>query len=209
MSAALAQQTELVDELEGLARAYAESQAFVSLLAHELFTRLKVTERALASADGVDTALENTHAVQELVGNLIELARGRADTTADSDLAARRVLEDLRSDVERLDAEIVVGDLPSLPLPQQLLETVLRNLLANALEAGAATVEVFARPDGTVCVRDDGPGVRPRDAARIFGVYSGKFGGAGLGLALCREILRRRRGDVWLEVPSTFCFRVR
>jgi signal transduction histidine kinase len=210
VSAAPRQGELLVDELAGLARAYAESQAFVSLLAHELRTRLKVTERALSSAgeDGLDTALENTRTVQELVETLLELARGQADGSADAGEAVRRVLEDMRDDVELLQAEIVVGELPLVSLPQGFLETVLRNLLANALEAGASTVELFARPDGTICVSDDGPGVPPERAARIFGVYSGKFGGAGLGLTLCREILRRRGGDLWLELPSTFAFHV-
>jgi signal transduction histidine kinase len=210
VSAAVLQESLLADELAGLARAYAESQAFVSLLAHELHTRLKVTERALSSAgkDGLDTALESTRTVQELVETLLELARGQAGKPGDAAAAVRRVRRDLGGDVELLGAEIVAGGLPLVPLPQGLLETVLRNLFANALEAGASTVEVFARADGTICVRDDGPGVRPERATRIFGVYSGKFGGAGLGLTLCREILRQRGGDIWLELPSTFCFRV-
>jgi signal transduction histidine kinase len=210
MSAALHQEDLLVDELAGLARAYAESQAFVSLLAHELRTRLKVTERALSSPgeDGLDTALENTRTVQQLAESLLELARGRAGGSADAGAAVRHVLEDIHDDVELLEAEIVAGELPLVPMPQGLLETVLRNLLANALEAGASTVEVFARPDGTICVSDDGPGVSRKKATRIFGAYSGKFGGAGLGLTLCREILRRRGGDIWLELPATFAFRV-
>ena len=209
MSAALHQEDLLVDELAGLARAYEESQAFVSLLAHELRTRLKVTEQALSSTreDGVDIALENTRATQKLVDTLLELARGQAGESPDAGAAVRRALEDIRNDVELLEAEIVVGELPHVRLPQGLLETVLRNLLTNALEAGASTVEVFARPDRTICVSDDGPGIPPEKATRIFGVYSGKFGGAGLGLALCREILRRRGGDLWLELPSTFAFR--
>ena len=146
--------------------------------------------------------------MQELVETLLELARGQAGGSADAGEAVRRVLEDMRDDVELLQAEIVVGELPLVSLPQGFLETVLRNLLANALEAGASTVELFARPDGTICVSDDGPGVPPERAARIFGVYSGKFGGAGLGLTLCREILRRRGGDIWLELPSTFAFHI-
>ena len=78
--------------------------------------------------------------------------------------------------------------------PTGLLTTVLRNLVMNALEAGARTVEVFARPDGTICVRDDGPGVPAAKASRIFGVYSGKFGGAGLGLdAVPRDPAPARR----------------
>ena len=210
MIAAPRQQELLADELAELARAYADSQSFVSLLAHELRTRLKVTERALSSAGtgGRETALENTRTVQELAETLLELARGEADEMADAGAAMRRVLHDLRADEELLEAEILAGELPLVPLPPGLLETVLRNLLSNALEAGASKVDVFARRDGTICVSDDGAGVPPEQATRIFGVYSGKFGGAGLGLTLCREILRRRGGDIWLELPSTFAFRL-
>ena len=209
MSAALLHEDPLVDELAGLARAYAESQDFVSLLAHELRTRLKVTERALASAgdDALETAVENTRTLQDLVETLLELARGQAGESADAGAAVRRVLEDIGDDVELREADFIVGELPFVSLPQGLLETVLRNLFANALEAGASTIEVWALADGTICVSDDGAGVPLRIASRIFGVYSGKFGGAGLGLMLCREILRRRGGDIWLELPSTFSFR--
>jgi signal transduction histidine kinase len=210
MSAQVAEQQLLVDELAGLARAYAESQAFISLLAHELRTRLKITERALSSLDddGVTTALENTRTVQSLTESLLELARGRKGEWADAEAAVRRVLGDFRHDVESLGTDVVVGDLPGVGVPHGLLETVLRNLLANALEAGASAVDIFARPDGTICVRDDGPGVSAGEAGLIFGAYSTKPNGAGLGLALCREILRRRGGDIWLELPSTFAFRV-
>jgi signal transduction histidine kinase len=209
MSVTLRKEDLLVDEVAELARAYAESQAFVSVLAHELRTRLKITERSLASEDGLETALENTRSVQELVETLLELARGRAGGSADADAALRNVLEDLREDVELHETEIAAGKLPLVPLPQGLLETVLRNLVANAFEAGASRIEVFARSDGTICVSDDGPGIALEKANRIFGVYSGKFGGAGLGLTLCREILRQRGGDIWLELPSTFAFLVR
>jgi signal transduction histidine kinase len=210
-SIALREEALLVDELAGLARAYAESQAFVSLLAHELRTRLKVTEWALccASEAGLGTARENTRNVQELVETLLELARGQADQSADAGAALCRVLHDLRADLELLGIEILAGALPAVALPPGLLETVLRNLLSNALEAGASKVEVYARPDGTICVSDDGPGVPPEQATRIFDACSGKLGGAGLGLTLCREILRRRGGDIWLELPSTFAFRLR
>jgi signal transduction histidine kinase len=209
MTLALRQEDLLVDELSELARAYVESQAFVSVLAHELRTRLKLTERALASDAGREAALANTRSVQELVETLLELARGGAGEPADTGTAVRHVLEDLREDIELQGTEIVRGELPSVPLPQGLLETVLRNLLANALEAGAARVEISARADGTICVSDDGTGVPAEKATRIFAVYSGKFGGSGLGLTLCAEILRRRGGEIWLELPSTFAFRVR
>jgi signal transduction histidine kinase len=199
----------LVDELAGLARAYAESQAFVSLLAHELRTRLRVTERALSSpANDVEAALENTRVMQDLSETLLELARGNVGEPTDAGVALRHMLKDLCPESQLDAVKIVAGELPLVSLPQGLLETVLRNLVVNALEAGATTVEVFARPDGTIGVRDDGLGVALDKAAKIFGVYSGKLGGAGLGLTLCREILRGRGGNIWLEPPSTFAVRV-
>src|SRR5437899_2925267 len=120
MSALALQESALVDQFAGLARAYEESQAFVSLLAHELRTRLKVTERALsaAGADGRATALENTRCVQALSESLLELARGRTYEWADADAAAERVAEELRSELELLGAELVYEPMPRLSLPQ-------------------------------------------------------------------------------------------
>jgi signal transduction histidine kinase len=177
------------------------------LLAHEVRTRLKVTERALASADeaGLRLASENTWTLQELVEDLLALTRAQPDARADAGEAMRWVLGELG---ERVEAEIVVGELPTVAMPAALLRTVLRNLVVNALEAGASRVEVFSGPEDAICVRDNGPGVSPDVAAKIFGFYSGKIGGAGLALALCRETLRQRGGELWLEAPSTFCFRV-
>jgi signal transduction histidine kinase len=195
-----------MDEFAGLARAYAESQAFVSLLAHELRNQLKAIERTLSVADCESPALDSTRSVQSLVESLLELARGEEGRQADTAVAVRRVLDDLADQMTQAGAEIVVGSLPPVDLPQALLETVLRNLIANALEAGATVVEVSARPDGTICVSDNGPGVPEDDAARIFGIHTGKLDGAGVGLTLVRELLRRRGGDIWLEQPSTFAF---
>jgi len=197
----------LVDEGMLLAREQSEVQTFVGLLAHEVRTRLKVTERALTGddEDGLRIARENTRSLQELVDELLELSRSRPDDCADAGEAMGLVLRDLGDDVQ---AEVDVGELPAVALPLTLLRTILRNLVANAIEDGASNVAVSARDDGTICVRDDGPGVSPCVAAKLFGPYSGKFGGAGLGLTLCREIVRQRGGDLWLESPSTFCFRI-
>jgi len=197
---------QLVAELAALARASSEVQVFVALLAHEVRTRLKVTERALTRADeeGLRVAGENTRSLQELVEDLLELARTRRGARADGGEAMRLVAQDVADG----DVDIVVRDLPTVSIAPALLRTVLRNLVANAIEAGASHVEVFAWPDGTICVRDDGPGVPAAVAGQMFGAYSGKFGGAGLGLALCREILRRHGGELWLDPPSSFCFRV-
>jgi two-component system sensor histidine kinase TctE len=207
MSAVATVEDQLLDEVTALARAHTESQTFVALLAHEMRTRLKVTERALASPDeaGLRIASENTWTLQELVEDLLELARAQPDARGDAGEAMRWVVDELGEGVE---ADIVVGELPTIAIPAALLRTIQRNLVATALEAGASRVEIFSGSDDAICVRDDGPGVSPDVAAKIFGFYSGKIGGAGLALALCRETLRQRGGELWLEPPSTFCFRI-
>jgi signal transduction histidine kinase len=203
---AMATEDALLEELSGLARAYADSQDFVSLLAHELRTELRVIERSLQSEQGAGPARESTRSVLGLVEGLLELARGGSGGWGDGDRAMQAVVSDLGAAADTV--EFRVDPLPVVRLPQILLETILRNLVANAIEAGATTIDVYARADGAMCVRDNGPGVPPAKAAVIFDSYSGRVGGAGLGLKLCREILRRRGGEIWLELPSTFCFRV-
>jgi signal transduction histidine kinase len=150
--------------------------------------------------------------VRRLADDLLELAHGTGTGPGGGDGDAAEaialVVDEIARDPKWTDAEIRVQPLPSVELPQSLLVTVLRNLVRNALEAGARRVDVFARPGGTICVRDDGPGISAAEAIRVFGVYSGKAGGAGVGLRLCRDLLRRRRGEIWLERPSTFAFRV-
>src|SRR6476660_4458733 len=77
--ARIASEAFVVDEFARLARAHAESQAFVSLLAHELRSKLKVIELTLRTndEDGRRAALESARSMQDLVENMLELARDR------------------------------------------------------------------------------------------------------------------------------------
>jgi len=89
------------------------------------------------------------------------------------------------------------------------LDQVLSNLVSNALKYGAGRpVEVavsgHADAEAIVTVRDRGIGIRPEDQARIFGrferaVSEGHYGGLGLGLWICRQLLDSMGGDVRVE----------
>ena len=86
---------------------------------------------------------------------------------------------------------------------------VLRNLVRNALQHGAAGVVVVqARPlDGmvVVTVRDDGPGFEPDEYDLVFRpfyrgrrAYTSRRDGLGLGLYLCRELVEAHGGRIWI-----------
>ena len=87
-----------------------------------------------------------------------------------------------------------------------LLKRLMVNLVDNALRYSPpeASIElVVERANGRVCIRthDDGPGIPPAEQARVFErFYRGRQsrGGSGLGLALCREIALRHRGEIEL-----------
>jgi signal transduction histidine kinase len=87
------------------------------------------------------------------------------------------------------------------------LEIVVRNLIANALEASsqidgpAVTVEVSGSAETTgAAVRDNGPGVSPQDLERIFEPFeSTRATGMGMGLAISRAIIEAHGGKLWTE----------
>lgn len=106
----------------------------------------------------------------------------------------------------RLDDEID-ATLPTVSIDPVQIEVVLRNLLANAIDAASATgdgrVVVRAGVDHAhllVQVHDNGPGI---DAARLRTLFepghSDKPGGMGLGLSLCRAIVEAHGGRLWAE----------
>jgi chemotaxis family two-component system sensor kinase Cph1 len=121
------------------------------------------------------------------------------------------VVEDLGPRLESAGATIVSGELPDVEGDARQLRRVLQNLISNALKfRGEAPprVEVSALRDSqewVVTVRDNGPGVPPEQASRIFGMFSRahqETEGVGIGLAVCRRIIAAHGGRIWVEAAD-------
>jgi PAS domain S-box-containing protein len=106
-------------------------------------------------------------------------------------------------------------DLPSLPTDADRLRQVLANLVENAIkyspDGGLVEVSVEALDDRVrFAVRDEGLGIPPSEHERIFTKFyrldpdlTRGVGGTGLGLYICRELVRRMEGRIWVAARST------
>ncbi|AGW13097.1 cache domain-containing protein [Megalodesulfovibrio gigas] len=157
-----------------------------------------------------------------LINDLLDLNRiesGRMewhDRLVDVASLAREVLDFMRG---QLDAHPGVAlsaaiddDVPSLWVDPDRIKQVILNLLTNAFKfAPQGLVELQLRSDGeggvVLQVQDSGPGVPPEEQERIFEKYhqgqtaitDAKPQGAGLGLAICRQIVEHYGGRIWVE----------
>ena len=118
------------------------------------------------------------------------------------------VVADLRPRLDDARAAVAVGPLPEVDGDPQQLRRVLQNLLANAVKFRAEAplhIEVSAMRDShewVVTVRDNGIGVSPEQAGRIFGMFARadrERDGTGIGLAVCRRIVEAHGGRIWVE----------
>jgi signal transduction histidine kinase len=160
---------------------------FAALVAHELKTPLQAALVADDPSVPVEDALD-------LVDALLEAARNQPREPMFANVAAclDQVVEDLRAEVE-----ITAETQTTMPLPPGPLRVILRNLLSNAVAAGARHVQVAAVPSlrsWRLLVDDDGVGPAETD---------GYAAGSGLGLSLCRRIAARFGGVLELDAgPS-------
>jgi signal transduction histidine kinase len=145
--------------------------------------------------------------IDRILRDLLDLARPRDVKLQPVDLG--RLAEEARALVEPQPVWNGVDFRQDLPagLPQALGEEhyvvqVLVNLLANAARAGAKTVRLSAREDGSFLVldlADDGPGITPEALPRLFEPFfttAAPGQGTGLGLALCHATMERIGGGI-------------
>ncbi len=195
-------------------------------VAHELRNALSVLETSLhlarralkgsEAASKVEPHLarisEQIHAGQAIVREALEEGRDGVELAA---VELRQLVlesvagvghpEHVAFDVEVPRVRVVVD--------QRLLRQMLLNLVRNAVEALSARgsialghVRVTAAIEGErlcLAVEDDGPGIDPAIAARLFQPFAtGKRGGTGLGLALCKRIAEAHGGSIVAEAAS-------
>jgi signal transduction histidine kinase len=152
----------------------------------------------------------STDRAREMIDGVLVYARAGELTTEPVALGALmdEVAQDLRARIEDAGAVLEVGELPEVEIDPRQMRRVLQNLVGNAVKFRADAplrIEVFAARDShvwVITVRDNGRGVDPETATRIFGMFSRAshdVDGVGIGLAVCRRIVEAHGGRIWVE----------
>jgi signal transduction histidine kinase len=201
-------------------RMEAELRGYADVVAHDLrepVANMALLVRTLEQradqpprADVLQMLREGIGRAQELVEAVLAYARLgelRSEPVALGDVMSA-VAEDLRPNLTEAVATLSVGDLPEVEGDPLQLRRLLQNLVGNAIKFRGAQpprVEVSALRDSAewvVTVRDNGVGVDPDQATRIFGMFSRvdpKADGVGIGLAICRRVVEAHGGRIWVE----------
>jgi signal transduction histidine kinase len=203
-----------------------ELQELVTMVAHDLRSPLLTLEgcvsllaRGGATQGGaIDAELlqflrEGLGRLRQMTGSLVEFGRSSLAELdwADCDVSeiVQGVLGDLRAVVESSQARIDLHLAGTVRADAGQLRLVFQNLIENAIKyAGPRRPEISVRQtesaDGwTFCVADNGVGIELAQQERVFQMFrrGGEHAcpGAGVGLAICRKIVERHGGRIWVE----------
>jgi signal transduction histidine kinase len=163
----------------------------------------------------LDRILGAARRMQALVDALLALSRVEGGATKMERVNLEKLvgfaLENLQPAIEAAGARVEVGELPTVACDPSQIVQLFQNLIANAVkfrrEGVVPYVRIHCRRDGDffeISVRDNGIGIAPEHHARVFEMFERlhareRYGGTGMGLAICRKIVDRHGGRIWLE----------
>ncbi len=124
--------------------------------------------------------------------------------------AFKIVIAELQDSIRACGATVAAVNLPRVSVGLEGLMTLLRNLIGNSLRfrsEAAPVIRISAAPEGSgmwaIQVEDNGIGIAPEDCEAVFKpfmrVEGKKYGGAGLGLSVCRRIVEAHGGTIRME----------
>jgi light-regulated signal transduction histidine kinase (bacteriophytochrome) len=160
-------------------------------------------------------AVDGSNRMQQMIRDLLAYSRagtgGMELREISSELALQAALVNLRAAIEESGAVVTRDSLPAVTTDDTQLSQVFQNLIGNAIKYRSVEVpriHVSATTDGgkerIFSVRDNGLGIDPQYFDRIFVLFQRlhgreKFAGTGIGLAICKKILERLGGRIWVE----------
>ncbi len=172
--------------------------------------------------------VEGASRMEQLLRDLLAFThvsqtRNVAIEQVDAKDALLRSLCSLKTAIEASNASVNYGPLPVVAVHQYRLEQLFQNLIGNAIRYGTGKppkIHVSAvrrNNEWEFSVQDNGIGIHPQYREQIFGIFErlhsvADYPGTGMGLAICRRVVERAGGRIWVESEpgrgSTFLFTI-
>ena len=223
-----------------LAMSNADLDQFASVASHDLQEPLRAVAGCVElleklyrdkldarAVELIGHSVEGARRMQTLINDLLAYSRvgtrGRDFVATDSNASLDRALANLITALRETGAVITRDPLPVLKADSTQLPQLFQNLIGNGLKFCAGKrpeIHVGAqRKDGSwlFSVRDNGIGIEPQYGERIFVIFQRlhtrtEYPGTGIGLAICKRIVERHGGKIWVESElgggATFCFTI-
>jgi PAS domain S-box-containing protein len=218
---------ELLAAKAELERSNADLEQFAYIASHDLKEPLRMVTSYLgliqkryqsrldAEADEfIEFAVDGAARMRRLIDELLLYSRvgrnKRPYELVDVNAVVQGVLDNLRLTIKDEGAIVKVGTLPAIFGDAGELGQLFQNLIANALKFRSTAPPVIeveaqrAEKDWIFSVQDNGIGIAPKYFDRIFVIFQRlhtpeKYPGSGMGLAICKKIVDRHGGRIWVE----------
>lgn len=217
---------ELLGDLE---RSNAELQQFAYVASHDLQEPLRMVSSYMTllkrrhgehladdAKEYIAYAVDGANRMQGLINDLLQYSRvgtqGKPLEPRDANVAVQTALENLSVAINDVAAEVSVAPMPRVMADEGQLVRLFQNLIGNALKYHKPDqpprITVTAVPDGRdtwrFSIADNGIGIEPKYFDRVFMIFQrlharDEYSGTGIGLAICKKIVERHGGRIWLE----------
>jgi signal transduction histidine kinase len=220
-------ETQLRRTSSDLARSNTDLQQFAYVASHDLFEPLRMVisflqllkDRSAGKLDKeshefIDYAIEGAHRMQALINDLLAYSRvdqrGHSMEPVNCEHVLEAAIGNLKVAIEETRATIHHAPLPTVRADVIQLIQLFQNLISNAVKfhgTESPRIDIAAESqnnDWVFSFRDNGIGIDPKYFSRIFEIFQRlhtrrDYAGTGMGLAICKRIVERHGGRIWVE----------
>lgn len=219
--------SELKRSADELKRSNAELEQFAYVASHDLQEPLRMVtsysellekrygDRLDEDAhDFIHYAVDGARRMQHLINDLLQYSRlgtkAKPFEETDAKLLAEAAIKNLEQLISEQKAEVRVDGLPRLKGDPTQITQLFQNLIQNAIKfrgENPPKVDIAAKEHPEFwefIVHDNGIGIDPKYQDRIFMIFQRLhnrevYPGSGIGLALCKKIVERHAGEIWMD----------